>query len=166
MRPDVKAAYAWSLSYYLIVKEILDSVTYGETGGWNPAPLERDREKCADYELRRGVEVASVRVRNTKFADYGDFTIRAWVISGATTEIDKLREGYGDIYLFLWTDYPAAVYYVLFSISDVRDAGIWEQEWPTIKNKDGKSALHAIPYAVIEPFIIREGFWPKKNLAK
>ena len=62
---------------------------------------EEDTRESFDIVYKSKVEI-SVRIRNYYALQWGDFTIRGKSKYGGKTEIDKLREGMGSIYLYAW----------------------------------------------------------------
>ena len=46
----------------------------------------------------------ALRVREGKSTDYGDIMIRSKTKYGSPSELDKIMQGYGDYYLYCWTD--------------------------------------------------------------
>jgi len=71
------------------------------------APFEEDAERNTDLIVLRldGIRIAC-RVRKfVYFADYGgEFTIRSRTASGNKTELDKIKEGWGDYLFYGWAD--------------------------------------------------------------
>jgi len=162
MKPDVQVDYQWSFKFYQEADEILSEFV-GKTGTPRPSSPERDMHECSDYELNVGGQDVMIRTRRRGFFKrFGDFTIRSWRASQVPTELDKIRDGHGDYYLYLSNVYDRSIYYCLWSANDVRDAGIFDMDWPQIINRDRQTGFITIPYDVIEPFIMREGYWPKK----
>lgn len=162
MRPDVQADYDWGYQFYTVAHEILSDLKVGEIGKPRPSDPERDMKQCTDYELKIGGQDTMIRVRRKGYFErFDDFTFRSSRASGVPTELDKIRDGYGDYALFIWDVHKQSVYHRLLSINDARDAGIFDKDWAEIPNPNGTTSFIAIPYCVLEPFIIREGYWPK-----
>jgi hypothetical protein len=64
------------------------------------ATPEEDMKHSTDLKVRITSGDVAVRIRRGN-CSYRDITIRAFIY-GHKTEIDKLREGYGDWYLYAW----------------------------------------------------------------
>lgn len=66
------------------------------------APLFDDQNLETDAIMFGKLRIA-LRVRSGKSSDYGDIAIRSYLPSGSATELHKLRNGFGDYYLYCWT---------------------------------------------------------------
>lgn len=64
---------------------------------------EEDTKESFDMVYKSKIEI-SVRIRNNEYMKYCDFTIRSKAKYGGKTEIDKLAEGKGSLYLYAWKD--------------------------------------------------------------
>ncbi len=62
---------------------------------------EEDTEESFDLIFNSEIEI-SVRIRDHYYLQYSDFTIRSRAKNGGRTEIDKLKDGKGNIYLYAW----------------------------------------------------------------
>lgn len=60
-----------------------------------------DKNLSYDMKLRHVNLTISVRIRQNQYLQYRDFTIRSKA-NGGKCEIDKLKEGYGQIYFYGW----------------------------------------------------------------
>jgi hypothetical protein len=60
-----------------------------------------DRNLSYDMKLQPVNLTLSVRIRQNYYLQYRDFTIRSKA-NGGKCEIDKLKEGYGQIYFYGW----------------------------------------------------------------
>lgn len=89
---------------------------------------------------REGINVAK-RVRDiSAYHKFQDITLRAVRISGAPTELDKIRKGYAEFYFYCWADdkKKEIVYYVFLDIGRMRDSGVVYKERPLITYRDVK----------------------------
>lgn len=103
-----------------------------------------DRRAGADYRvtLSKGSDVL-VRIR--RYATYKDLTIRSFS-NGNRTELDKLQAGYGDWYLYAWTEGDERITdWMLVDLDKLRRAKLLEREWKQITNKDGVTGFIVIP---------------------
>jgi hypothetical protein len=83
----------------------------------------------------------AVRVRRSGYDKrFKDLTIRSYN-KGHKTEVDKLRAGHGDYYLYCWTDAAGRISsYWIIDLDTVREAGLLEK--PTSRsNHDGTMFL-------------------------
>lgn len=80
-----------------------------------------------------------VRIRRPGYYDrFRDWTIRAVLPSGVPTEIDKLRAGYGDWYLYCWTGLDGRIVdWWLINLEVVRCSGLLLIPRPITFNRDG-----------------------------
>lgn len=66
---------------------------------------EQDKRQATDMVLTvKGGQRIAVRVRRPEHRKWTDITIRCRSVSGMKTELDKLREGWGDWYVYAWED--------------------------------------------------------------
>lgn len=108
------------------------------------ATNEQDTKQATDFVVETTIGRIAVRVRQYKSTStkYRDLTIRTRAKYGSKTEIDKLREGWGDLYLYCWqgTDDKIAEY-MLVDISAMRKAGMLDASYfaglSEIPNGDG-----------------------------
>lgn len=93
---------------------------------------EQDTKQATDFILRvKGGTVAS-RIRRFDPRLYRDLTIRVQSQHGGRTEIDKLRDGWGDYYIYAWEDRDGNVCdSALIDINAMRDQGLFDkdQKW-------------------------------------
>lgn len=69
---------------------------------------------------------------------YRDFTIRSKSFGGGKTELDKLREGWGDWYFYAWEDHTGRLNeWVLVSLKALRDGKAFDKQRREIPNTDG-----------------------------
>jgi len=110
------------------------------------ATPEDDMKHATDLKITiKGGDIA-VRIRRSKWS-YRDITIRAYK-NGNRTEIDKLRDGYGDWYLYAWeaSDQNSLAEWVLIDINKARE--LFLQERPIKMNNDQTSGF--IAYSIDE----------------
>lgn len=80
-----------------------------------------------------------IRIRENKYLRYQDFTIRSKAKHGGKTEIDKLREGFGDYYFYAWQTPNRKGFdsYLIVSLSKFRESGLINKPDFKRKNHDG-----------------------------
>jgi hypothetical protein len=116
------------------------------------APPDEDLHQATDFTfIIQGSSVA-VRIRRKGYQQqHGDWTIRAWRSNGKPTELQKIKEGFANFYLYCWTDNDRILSWWLIDLEKVRRCGILERTYPVIKNKDGNTGFIAIPlYELLE----------------
>lgn len=106
----------------------------------NQSSTDQDMTEGFDYFL--SFEKVNVAVRNRAYLyleKYGDFTVRSRSLNGGKTEINKVREGCGDIYLYAWQNQQGSNLhtYLLLDLNRFRESGLAFQEKKHINNSDG-----------------------------
>ena len=64
---------------------------------------DEDTKESFDLVYKSKIEI-SVRIRNNYYLKFCDFTIRSKAKYNGKTELDKILEGKGSIYLYAWKD--------------------------------------------------------------
>jgi len=111
------------------------------------APMEADSLHATDMIIT--VTGGNVAVRVRRDTSYRDFTIRSARASGTKTELQKLREGFGDWYLYAWSQGDRITEWMLLDLHRIRQQGLLNREWPERLNKDGRTSFIAIPISVL-----------------
>lgn len=98
---------------------------------------EQDMKEGFDYAITIDKTNIAVRNRKHKYLQYGDLTIRTKARGNGKTEIDKIKEGCGDIYLYTWqTENGKSIdSYLLVDLEKLRISGLLE-ETNELKNGD------------------------------
>lgn len=85
------------------------------------APLYDDQNLETDVIMVGNLRVA-LRVRNGHSTDFNDIVIRSYRSSGADTELQKIKKGFGDYYLYCWTaDGKTITEWILFDLDRFRE---------------------------------------------
>ena len=106
------------------------------------ADEERDLEKATDLLVKVENGDVAVRVRRPTKKQKRDFTLRSWRKSGVKTELQKIREGFGRFYLYIWLDQELEVAdWILVDLNALRASGCLKNSLEEILNKDGKTAF-------------------------
>jgi hypothetical protein len=92
------------------------------------ATAQQDTKQATDLAITVAGGAVGVRVRTYASATHPkrrrDFTIRCKSTYGFATEIDKLRLGWGDFYLYAWEDCSGDLHeYMLLDLGKVRTGG-------------------------------------------
>lgn len=96
---------------------------------------EKDTQEATDMIIKiEGGDVA-LRVRDAN-KHFRDFTIRSRSKNGGKTEIDKIKEGFGDWYLYGWGNNGYVKEYILVDLGKVRDFNLLKGR-KEIPNYDG-----------------------------
>jgi hypothetical protein len=104
---------------------------------------ETDMKEATDFVVTlKGGRVA-VRIRKDVGGRYHDLTIRSRRRSGAKTELQKIKEGYADFYLYIWTGNENITDWWLVDVECLRSSGLLDAPRREIWNKDGGSAFIA-----------------------
>lgn len=109
----------------------------------NIATPDADMKRSTDLVITiEGGDVA-VRVRRSSYLSrYRELTIRAWRSSGVKTELQKIIEGFGRWYLYLWAGNDGITDWILVDLNRLRDSTLLNR--PYIKNKDNATGFIAI----------------------
>lgn len=122
----------------------------------------KDTQEATDMIIKiEGGDVA-LRVREPS-CKFRDFTIRSRSRYGKKTEIHKLKEGFGDWYLYGWGDgFSLVNEYVLIDLDKVRDFGLLDVERQEIPNGDGTKFIN-IPLGELQMFgcVVSKQYNPK-----
>jgi hypothetical protein len=83
---------------------------------------DEDTKESFDLIYKSRIEI-SVRIRGNEYLKYCDFTIRNKSKYGGKTEIDKLMEGKGSLYLYAWKDVNDMILqsWILVDINKIRN---------------------------------------------
>lgn len=106
---------------------------------------EQDTRQATDMVLTvSGAGTFAVRIRRPDCV-YRDFTIRSQSRGGGKTELEKLREGWGNWYLYAWCDQRDQLSeWVLVDLHCLRESGLLERKRREQPNGDGTFFI-AIP---------------------
>ena len=100
-------------------------------------PIE-DTQYATDFIITTSNRNVAVRVRESD-CRFRDLTIRAKTKWNMKTEIDKIKEGHGDIYLYCWKDRNYEIKdYVIIDIHKLRSSNLLGKERKIILNKDSQ----------------------------
>jgi len=91
----------------------------------------------------------AVRIRRNQ-TPFRDFTLRSQRISGAKTELQKIRDGFADWYLYAWTDKDIISEWILIDLKILRESGILDVARTEFRNIDGKTSFIVIPVRELE----------------
>ena len=115
-----------------------------------------DMHQATDLFVKVSGGSVAVRVRRSKFNNQErDWTIRSSRPNGYKTELQKLREGHGDWYLYCWTNEHGTIdTYWLIDLGRVREKGLLDRQRYEFNNKDGTKfvAVRAGELAAIGAF--------------
>ena len=107
----------------------------------------QDMKQSTDLVI--SIESGSIAVRIRRPGQrFRDLTIRSYA-NGSKTEIDKLRKGFGDWYLYAWENkYGELAEWMLVDINKMRKSGLLDKERKTTMNPDRRTGF--IAYAIKE----------------
>jgi hypothetical protein len=128
--------------YYSQIKEIIKE-NASKFIKIDVADYESDVKRATDFVVKvTGGDVA-VRIRRAN-QKYRDLTIRSYN-NGHKTELQKIKDGYGQFYLYCWTnDNDEICEWILVDLESLRNSGILENR-SEISNKDGRTKFIAVP---------------------
>lgn len=108
------------------------------------APPDIDLKEVGDIVLQSSMGHVGFRVRKPNVT-YRDFTIRSRRLSGAETELAKIRKGFCRWYLYCWADgaMPRGngrfADWILVDMDQFRDCGLAYQDRQEKPNPDGRT---------------------------
>ena len=145
LRLDVQRDWNWSDGFLPEVRRILMQ-NAALLFNVRIASSYQDVKQATDMLLTvSGQRTVAVRLRRAQYS-YRDLTIRASRVSGTRTELDKIRSGYGDIYLYGWTYGWTIHEWMLVNLHRLRSSNLLNSHWPMQMNRDGATGFISIPY--------------------
>lgn len=151
----------WKISkkYFPTVKEILKQ-NAALFVSFETSTFEQDTEQACDAVCI--VKGGTIAVRSRQPCDYQDFTIRSVSMCNKRTEYDKLKDGFGDWYIYTWDKGKKELDYIIVDIHKFRELYIDNPKQRNIPNKDG-TKFHAWKLKDIEEsIIVKSVVMPKK----
>lgn len=144
MRYDVIQDWQWSDGFLPEVRRILFANAL-HLFDVEIATEEQDLKQATDMVIRiQGEKTIAVRLRRSQYA-YRDLTIRAWREGNIETELHKIKAGFGDLYLYGWTQDMKIAEWILVDLTKVRAFRLLDG--CSIRyNRDGRTGFIAIPY--------------------
>ncbi len=116
------------------------------------ATFQQDVKQATDMVMSvTGQKAVAVRLRRAAYP-YRDLTLRAERSSGATTELDKIKQGYGDCYLYGWTHDLSISEWMLIDLHQLRTSGLLDAPRFLISNLDRRTRFIAISYATLREY--------------
>ena len=113
------------------------------------ASYQQDVKQATDMVMSiSGMKSVAVRLRRASYA-YRDLTIRAVRSSGAKTELEKIKAGNGDFYLYGWTHDFQISEWMLVDLARLRSSGLLNQPHNLITNADWRTGFIAISYRML-----------------
>jgi hypothetical protein len=148
LRADVARDWSWSDGYLPEIRRIL-ALNAAYFFDLRIASYQQDVKQATDMlvSISRSKAVA-IRLRRASYHQR-DLTIRASRISGATTELAKIKAGHGDFYLYGWTQDFAIPEWMLIDLHKLRASRLLNEGWSIITNKDSATGFIAIPYTTL-----------------
>lgn len=150
---DTRWDWGWSDGFIPEVRRILIQCAL-HLFKFTIATAHQDLKQATDFMVTiaavHDIGIA-VRLRRPRY-DYRDLTIRAARVSGVPTELDKLRDGKADFYLYGWTEGWAIREWMLIDLDKLRASGLLDRPWKLIRNYDHTTAFIAIPYTVLSQY--------------
>ena len=137
MTETFKQNWDWQLQHIEQIKLIIKSQAMHIIKVEIASP-EDDMKHATDLDVQ--IIGGRVAVRIRRDIPWRDLTVRA-INGNHKTEIHKLREGYGDWYLYAWTTGNKVSDWILVDISVMRLNNCFTETRPIIMNKDGRTGF-------------------------
>lgn len=134
---NFKQQWDWQLNYIDDVKNIIKKLL-PKIVNIKEAEPDDDLNHATDYKIK--IDSGDIAIRIRRETKYRDITIRAFN-GGHKTEIDKLRDGNCDWYLYIWTQNNKIVEWTFLDINKMRIAGLFENSRKITMNKDGRTGF-------------------------
>lgn len=144
MNNDFRMNWNWQLQLMDDIKEILRGQAM-HIVDIEVATPEEDMKQATDMKIK--ITAGDVAVRIRRDIKWRELTIRA-KYGDSKTEIHKLREGYGDWYLYVWTVGNKISEWIIVDINKMRKTGLLFEERPIKMNKDGYTGF--VKYTIPE----------------
>lgn len=143
LRVDVRRDWAWSDQFLPDVKRVLGQCAIHLVEVQIATP-EQDLTQATDMIATiKGYKTVAVRLRRASYHQR-DLTIRTWRASGAQTELDKIKHGYGHLYLYGWTLEYQISEWMLVDLERLRNSGLLDRR-SLITNRNGDTRFLTIP---------------------
>ncbi|MDI9482699.1 MAG: hypothetical protein QM315_05905 [Bacillota bacterium] len=144
-----KQNWDWQLAYIEQVKQILKSQAMHIVNIEIASP-EEDMKQSTDLKIKITAGDVAVRIRRDNIK-YRDLTIRA-KNGNSRTEIHKLRDGFGDWYLYAWTIGGKITEWILVDIGIMRLNDLFAETRPITMNKDGYTGFVTYPIQELQRY--------------
>lgn len=128
---------SFSDKYIAQAFNILRSLPAGLFVDFEEASFESDVTEATDV-----IAVANGRYRipmrfRRPYKAYRDLTIRSSRPTGVKTELQKIKEGFGDYYFYGWTEGDTIIEWILVDLDKLRASGLLEKPRREIPSPDG-----------------------------
>jgi len=138
----------WEEKHFAEAKLILES-QLSKIVKISLATPEEDMTMATDAKIVLTGSSIALRVRRD--TGFRDFTIRAYN-RGNKTEIEKLREGYCDWYLYMWTVDDTVKDWILVDMNKMRQSGLLEEQRNVKMNRDNSTGFIAYSIQELEAY--------------
>jgi|GEM_PF-1830777 len=141
MRSDVALDWEWADGHMRAIANVLQQNAM-HLLSVHVAPAQRDLKKATDIIVTIDGGDVAVRIRRAEYrGKYRDLTIRSWRRGGVKTELDKLKEGFCDWYLYGWSDgHGGLADWFLVDLNKLRESGLLEDA-PFKSNHDSRTGF-------------------------
>lgn len=151
LKVDVAQDWSWSDGFLPEVRRVL-ALNAAHFFTLRIASYHQDVKQATDMvvSITEGKSIA-IRLRR---ADYPqrDLTIRSSRASGAITELEKIKAGHGDFYLYGWTQDLHIAEWMLVDLHRLRASGLLSRYREEIANKDSQTRFIYIPYRALNSY--------------
>jgi len=116
---------------------ILRSLPAGLFVDFEEAGFEADVKEATDVmAVANGMYRIAMRFRRP-YKTYRDLTIRSSRPTGAKTELQKIKEGFGDYYFYGWTEGDTIIEWIFVDLYKLRASGLLDKPRREIPSPDG-----------------------------
>ena len=148
--------------YFPQIKRILNKNSYMFSELLEATPQQDYKEGFDSIFTFNDIKIP-LRIRKYEYAkEYRDVTIRSRTRSNGETEIDKIKQGFGDYYFYAWEceDRKRLFCYLIFDLKKFNSSGlVLRPSDPDIPNGDGTSfnAYRIFDLIMANALLIYEG---------
>lgn len=141
--------FDWQKKYYSQIARIL-KMNASKIVKVAIADEQADTKEATDFVVTLKGGSIAVRIRKDVGSKYHDLTIRSKRRSGAETELQKIKKGYVDFYLYIWTNNESITDWWLVDVNCLHSSGLLDTPRREIWNRDGGSAFIAFVASELE----------------
>lgn len=137
----------WADQYFLAIESVVRKIA-NRIITFTIAPEQDDTKEATDYLITvdKGTIACRIRRPNCKYllTHDKDFTLRAWRSKDMKTELAKIKEGFGQWYIYAWAkDRDSFEDWLLLDLNALRESPLLKSNRALIYNTDGTTAFVA-----------------------
>lgn len=140
----------WADNYTPVIEKIVRKIA-NRIITFKIAPEQEDTKQATDYLITVDTGTIACRIRRPE-CTFRDFTIRSRRSNGIKTELAKIKEGFGQWYIYAWAKNESHLAeWWLLDLDALRKSPLLNTDRPEKQNTDGKTAF--ISFASAELYL-------------